>query len=85
LVKAPLGRYLPAGFKVRVDDGQAETLGVQTCDAAGCYAGTAVADALLARMASGRQLSVGFQDLSRRDVSVSLPLDGFAEGLKRIQ
>ncbi len=85
MVHTPLGLYLPAGVTIGVDEAKPDTLGLQTCDATGCYAGTALSDALLARMAGGRQLSVGFQDLLKRDVSVSMPLDGFAEGWKKIR
>ena len=85
MIQTPIGLFLPAGVTMRVDDGQPESLVVQTCDAAGCYAGTALGDTLLARMAGGRQLSVGFQDLAKRDVSVSMPLDGFAKGWKKIR
>ncbi len=85
MIQTPLGLYVPGGVTIRVDDGQPESLVVQTCDAGGCYAGTALADAVLSRMAGGRQLSVGFQNLTKRDVSVSMPLDGFSEGLKKIR
>ena len=40
---------------------------------------------LLARMKTGKQLKTTFQNLQRNDVSVQLPLAGFAESYAKIQ
>jgi invasion protein IalB len=85
MIQTPLGLHLPTGVEIRVDDHKPESLALQTCDAAGCYAGMALSDALLARMSGGRQLLVSFQDLSKREVKVTMPLEGFSEGLKKIR
>lgn len=85
MIQTPLGLHLPTGVEIRVDEHKPESLALQTCDATGCYAGTALSDAFLGRMSGGRQLSITVQDLSKREVKVSMPLQGFAEGLKKIR
>ncbi|WP_454812061.1 invasion associated locus B family protein [Labrys neptuniae] len=85
LVRLPLGLYLPAGLKLQVDDGQPVSYPLQTCDGAGCYVGTPLDAGLLARMKTGKQLKTTFQNLQRNDVSVQLPLTGFAESYAKIQ
>ena len=85
MIQTPLGLHLPTGVEIRVDEHKPESLALQTCDATGCYAGMAPSDALLGRLSGGRQLLVSFQDLSKREVKVSMPLQGFAEGLKKIR
>lgn len=37
MVSAPLGLYLPAGLRLRVDDGEAHRLEIQGCDNNGCH------------------------------------------------
>ena len=48
LVHVPLGLSIRAGIKMQVDDAEPLKLDIQTCDAAGCYAGNPVAPELLA-------------------------------------
>lgn len=85
LVHLPLGLYLPAGLKLGVDGGKAQSYPLQTCDAGGCYVGMPLDPALLAEMKTGKQLKATFQTLQRSDLNIELPLAGFAEGYAKIQ
>jgi invasion protein IalB len=85
LIQLPLGLNIPAGAKLQVDDGKAVDLQVQTCEARGCYAGTAIAPDLLAAMKSGKQLKISFQNLNKETLTVPLPLADFAAAYEKIK
>ena len=85
LIQLPLGLNIPAGAKLQVDDGKALDLQVQTCEARGCYTGTAIAPDLLAEMKSGKQLKISFQNLNKETLTVPLPLADFAAAYEKIK
>ncbi|MBI5319086.1 MAG: invasion associated locus B family protein [Bradyrhizobium sp.] len=85
LVQLPLGLNLPAGAKIQVDDGKSVDLPVQTCEARGCFANTAVTPDLLAAMKSGKQLKVSFQTLARETITIPMPLADFAVAYEKIK
>ena len=85
LIQLPLGLNIPGGAKLQVDDAQATDLQIQTCEARGCYAGTAIAPELLAAMKSGKQLKVSFQNLNKETLTVPLPLADFAAAYDKIK
>jgi invasion protein IalB len=85
LIQLPLGLNIPNGAKLQVDDGKATDLQIQTCEARGCYAGTAIAPDLLAAMKSGKQLKVSFQNLNKETLTVPLPLADFAAAYDKIK
>ena len=84
LITLPHGLYLPAGVTTQVDKNKAEALAVQTCDDKGCYAGAALQQALLENMKKGEALVVGFQDLKKQSITLSLPLRGFADAYQKM-
>jgi invasion protein IalB len=85
LIQLPLGLNIPNGAKLQVDDGKVADLQIQTCEARGCYAGTAIAPDLLAAMQSGKQLKVSFQNLNKETLTVPLPLADFAAAYEKIK
>jgi invasion protein IalB len=85
MVQTPLGLFMPSGVTLRVDSVEPEKLDVQTCDAAGCYAGMAMSAEFVALMVTGRELLVSFQDLARQDVNVTVSLQGFSAGFQMIK
>jgi invasion protein IalB len=85
LIQLPLGLNIPHGAKLQVDDGKATDLQIQTCEARGCYAGTAIAPDLLAAMKSGTQLKISFQNLNKETLTVPLPLADFAAAYEKIK
>ena len=70
---------------IKIDDGAPMRLVVQTCDLNGCYAGEQISAELLTAMKSGKQFAIVFQDLTKKDITVSLTLERFAEAFERIQ
>jgi invasion protein IalB len=85
LIQLPLGLNLPGGAKLQVDDGKTVDLQIQTCEARGCYAGTAIAPELLTAMKSGKQLKISFQNLNKETLTVPLPLTDFAAAYDKIK
>jgi invasion protein IalB len=85
MIHLPLGLFLPAGVTAQLDGQKPQQLEVQTCDAKGCYAGTAVSSSMLAAMKQSERLTIIFQDLSKNKITVPVPLKGFAEAYQKIQ
>jgi invasion protein IalB len=85
LIQLPLGLNIPNGAKLQIDDGKATDLQIQTCEARGCYAGTAIAPDLLAAMKTGKQLKVSFQNLNKETLTIPLPLADFAAAYDKIK
>jgi len=85
MIQLPLGLNIPAGAKLQVDDGKTVDLQIQTCEARGCYTGTAIAPDLLSAMKSGKQLKISFQNLNKETLTVPLPLADFAAAYDKIK
>lgn len=79
----PHGMFLPAGVRIAVDGEGGPAEAVRTCDANGCHLGRELEPAALERLLGGRELSVTFQDLQRRDISLTLGLEGLADAYRR--
>jgi len=73
----PHGVFLPAGASIAVDDGEPAALVIQTSDANGAYAGTAISDDLLASLKKGSRMTVAFKTAQRKDLAVPVSLIGF--------
>ncbi len=84
MLHLPLGLFNPAGVTLTVDDQKAETLAIQTCDAKGCYAGAAMTPERMAAMSKGTKLSVTFQDLNKKPITIPVPLKGFEDAFKKL-
>jgi invasion protein IalB len=84
-LRLPVGLYIPGGVRIAVDGGTATEVPLQTCEANGCFAAAPVPAALLAAMKRGKQVSVNMQDMAKKPVSLTLPLDGFAASWAQIE
>jgi invasion protein IalB len=84
-IRVPVGLYLPAGLSIKVDDGNAQSVPLQTCDLQGCYAETEIGPAMATALKTGKQLSIICQDPSKKQIILPLTLDGFATALEKIQ
>ncbi|MEM9030617.1 MAG: invasion associated locus B family protein [Pseudomonadota bacterium] len=84
LLSLPHGLYLPSGLSIQVDKGKATNLVVQTCDVKGCYAGTALSNALVKQMIGGKAMAVTFSNLKKKKIAVNMPLDGFGAAYKKL-
>lgn len=85
LIQLPLGLFLPAGVELQVDDNKALPLALQTCDAAGCYAGSSLSTELSEQLKRGKTLRVSFKDLSQNKIDIPMPLAGFAAAYDTIK
>jgi invasion protein IalB len=70
---------------IRVDEGTAENLAIQTCTPSGCYAGAQISDKLLDAMRKGKVLKVAFQNANKQAVLVEMPLTGFVPAYDKIK
>ncbi|NRG16245.1 invasion associated locus B family protein [Rhizobiales bacterium] len=80
----PHGLFLPAGASLQVDEGDNIALPIQTSDAGGAYAGTAVSQDLIAAMKKGGTLKVSFQTAQRQPVTVPVTLIGFSAAYQKL-
>lgn len=83
MLQLPHGLYLPEGVSLSVDQAEPISLELQTCDNAGCYAGSPASKKLLDAMSAGAQLEIGFKNLARKDIQVVMPLTGFTAALAK--
>ena len=85
LIQLPLRLYLPAGATYQVDENTPQTLNFRACNRTGCYAQTPVTPEVLATLKTGKQLTIGFQNLARKPIRVSLSLNGFGDAYDKMQ
>jgi invasion protein IalB len=83
-IRVPVGLYLPAGLSIKVDDGNAQSIPLQTCDLQGCYAETEIGPAMATALKTGKH-SINCQDPSKKQIVLPLTLDGFATAFEKIQ
>lgn len=77
LLALPHKIFLPAGIILQVDSQLPKEMDIETCDERACYASSRVAQAFLTTMSSGAAMHVTFQNLLRKPVTFSVPLEGF--------
>jgi invasion protein IalB len=85
VVQMPLGVYLPAGATFQVDESTPQQLNFRTCGRNGCYATSPVSPEVLDALRKGKQLTIGFQNLAEKPITLPLSLDGFAESYDKMQ
>jgi invasion protein IalB len=83
-LQLPHGLFLPAGASVQIDAEAAQAVAIETCDQRGCFASLPIADKALAAMRKGKALAITFQNLSKSNVKVQLPLAGFPDALAKL-
>jgi invasion protein IalB len=85
LIHLAHGVFLPAGATLQVGKRSPQRLEIQTCDAAGCYAGMPISKDALAALQSEQEMTVSFDDLRKRRITVRMSLAGFAVAYQKIQ
>lgn len=85
MVQLPLGILVVEPMAIRVDEGAAENLAIQTCAPSGCYAGAQISEKLLDAMRKGKMLKVAFQNANKQAVLVEMPLTGFVPAYDKIK
>src|SRR5579864_7591634 len=84
-IQLPLGLFLPGGVTLKFDDGKPARFEVETCDQKGCYLQVPISPEMLQEMTKGKQMSVTFQNLSKQDIGVPVPLGGFTLAYDKIK
>lgn len=85
MIHVPLGVSIPTGLRVGVDGEPGQSLGYQTCDAAGCYAGDVLSNSMLDALKKGKTLSVAFENSARRPIKLDFSLLGFTKTFEKIK
>jgi invasion protein IalB len=83
-LQLPHGLFLPAGANLQVDAEPAQAVVVETCDERGCHASVPVSEKMLAAMRKGTTMTVTFQNMTKSNVKVQLPLGGFPDAIKKL-
>jgi invasion protein IalB len=74
----PVGMYLPAGVKLKVDQGQPYAIPYTWCVTNACIAADVADPRVIKEMESGQTLSLEVVDTKLLSVTTSLPLGAFA-------
>jgi len=85
IVTVPLGVALPAGLKMRIDEGKELPYQFGQCLPNGCIVGIQVSAELLAQLKAGTKAAVTFQDGMQRPITLPVSLKGFTAAYKVIK
>ncbi len=77
VIQVPLGRRLPPGLVLNVDEGKKIKLQYAFCLAVGCVAEAPLTDDLLSQLKKGTSLFIGTIELTSRRIGFKIPLTGF--------
>lgn len=85
IVSTPLGGYLAPGLVLSVDRGRPFKVLVETCNAAGCHAGFALAGRIAQELSRGRELKVRLWTGKGSPADVAVPLAGLDAALAALR
>ena len=84
LVEVPLRTYLPAGVSLQFGQDAAKAVPIRSCNRSGCVATYAVTEAEIGAMQKATDLTVSIRDLQKRPITLTVPVEGFAEAYAKI-
>ncbi|WP_299729122.1 invasion associated locus B family protein [uncultured Tateyamaria sp.] len=84
VLTVPLGSFLKPGLLMAIDDGAPRAFAFEICDEFGCHAGVPLDDGLLRDLKRGLKAEIAFVDGTQEQVSLSLSLVGFTNGMQRL-
>jgi invasion protein IalB len=76
-VTVPTGRFIPAGIKLKVDDGQEQTLPYFVCVPQNCIAEVALNDSIIQTFKGGGKLTLTSTNFQNKPNPVEITLEGF--------
>lgn len=85
LLQVPLGLSIVDGLTMQIDDVAPMAIPIQTCDAAGCYAGYLIEDKLISAMRNGSKLVLSFFDLQKQKIAPEFTLAGFTSAYAKVE
>lgn len=84
LLQVPLGISIVDSLTMQIDDVAPVTVPIQTCDAAGCYAGQLIDDKQISALRAGSKLVLSFFDLQKQKIAAGFTLAGFTTAYSKI-
>jgi len=85
LVEVPLRTYLPAGVVLQFGQDAAKAVPIRSCNRSGCLATYAVTEAEIGAMQNATDLTVSIRDLQKRQITLTVPVEGFVEAYAKIK
>jgi len=85
IVQVPLGILVSEAVAVSVDGDQPQRIVIETCTPAGCFAGSVVPDALIAKMRTGKEVKIVFNNVNHQPLTVTMPLAGFGVAYDKVK
>lgn len=77
-IQLPLGILVTQPVAVSVDAAPPENFAIETCKPQGCFAGSPISDATIAKMRTGKEIKLVFYNVNKQPITLSMPLAGFA-------
>jgi invasion protein IalB len=84
LVRVPLGISIADGVSVKVDEGTAQPVTLQTCDPQGCFGKLSVTPEMVDAYGKGTNLNVVFQAFKKEAITIPVPLAGFQAAYQKL-
>ncbi len=78
MVMVPLGRLLPPGLILKVDEDKPVKLNYSFCTTVGCVAEIPATAEILAKFKKGKQLTIGTIDINQKRIGFRVSLTGFS-------
>ena len=78
MVMVPLGRLLPPGLILKVDEDKPVNLKYVFCTTVGCVAEIPASAEIIAKFKKGKQLSIGTIDINQKRIGFRVSLTGFS-------
>ena len=86
LIRVRLGVYIPAGVLLQFGKDLVRAVPLQSCNRAGCYGEYAIADAEIAAMLKGKELTISAQTPKREEAfNLRLSTKGFEAAYAKIK
>lgn len=76
-IQLPLGVYVPAGTTMQIDQNEARTIQLKSCNRRGCFADLSLSTEEIGRLRTAEQLKIGFKNLAQKTITLPLSLGGF--------
>jgi invasion protein IalB len=85
MIQLPLGILVNMPVGIQVEGNPPEKFAIQTCTQNGCFVGTTISDRLLGAMRAGKELQVSFQATDKQNLTIAVPLSGFAVAYDKLK
>ena len=84
-LQLPFGILLTGGASIQLDAHQPHAMPIETCEAQGCFAELSLKSDILNEFKTSNRMTVRFENVSKKQVSVPIELNNFGDVFSRIQ